>query len=169
MPDKSNHIKRFAAFTLMDLLTGMVITSIIVAMVFYLLTAINKQSYTYANVRYELNEFILLNADLNRETDNCKRIQEIPFGFTLLSDKKEITYKKSENLFLRITEFSTDTIHHDIKSIAYTYAENNTISEQKLITTITIKIAIEEQELTSYFYKDYGLAEPINYALLNEL
>jgi len=160
---------KLPSFTLMDLMTGMVITSIIVAMVFYLLTGINKQSYTYASVRHELTEYMLLNSDLEREVDNCKTIQEIPFGFVLTSTEKEITYKKSDQYLLRTTELSTDTLHHHLKSIGFTYEETNPIAEQKLIIAITIKVDIKDQELKSYFFKDYGIAEPINFALLNEL
>ena len=87
---------RLKAFTLADVLSGMVIMSIVVAMVFGVFNMVNRQTHDFQNLRVELNDFVLMQADLNRQIDACEKIYEIPSGFVLDKDGNEIRYFISE-------------------------------------------------------------------------
>jgi competence protein ComGF len=154
------------AFTMIDIMTGMVVISLIIGMVFYLLTAANKQQYTYQKTRIELNEYLLMHADIQREVDKCRSISPIPYGFVLEGERR-IQYTKEGGLLIRRTESSEDTLHKNIISIDF-ITVGESISAEPLIEQIVIKTKLQEQELNAKFFKNYGVAEPINYALLNE-
>lgn len=155
------------AFTMMDILTGMVIMSIVIAMVFYLFTATNKQSYDYQKVRLELNDFMLMKADLKRQIDLADRIEAIPNGFNLFYQEGDfLEYKKDDQLLLRKTGMQWDTLSKHLSQLDVIKAEEN-IPGVELITGVDITIDLRGQKLSCHLYKDYGIREKINYELLN--
>lgn len=156
------------AFTLMDVLAGMVIMSIVIGMVFGVLNSVNRHTIEFQKLRIELNDFMLMNSDLDRQVDLCQTIYEVPNGFILEGQQQELKYFMAGEALLRESELSTDTLHTHVASIEFDYHEGGAASN-KLVSQITIKTKLREQELSAYFFKEYGKAEPINHLLLNEL
>ncbi len=86
-----NKPNKIAAFTMVDILTGMIITSIIISMVFFLFTSVNKQVYTYGQVRNDLNAFLLMKSDLKRQFEkNENEIIGIPGGISIIGSSLEL-------------------------------------------------------------------------------
>lgn len=165
MKDK-NYI---ASFTMMDVLTGMVVMSIVVVMVFYLMSATTQQAYGYQKIRIELNNYLLLKADLKRQTELADRIEDLPNGFRLISKGKEISYLQQDHLILRKSENSLDTLSDDLQELIKIPLESATVAaEQKILSGIELKLNLEKQVLKCYLYKDYGICEPINQQLIRE-
>ena len=167
-PSNISSAPKLAAFTLIDVLAAIVILSIVISMAFYLMSAASKQSYEYQGTRMELNDYVLMNSDIKRELDKCDVIEEIPYGFVLVSTDRRITYKKSENYLLRESDMIWDTLSHNCSKIEFTYLETSAASQQQIISNIQLVTSIQKQEFTSYFHKDYGISEPINAALIHE-
>lgn len=162
-------IKYIAAFTMMDILTGMVIMSIVIAMVFYLMTATNNQAFNYQKIRIELNDYMLLKADLKRRADLANRIEAVPNGFKLVSENDEITYLKSNSFLLRQTENSQDTLYRNLEKIELSPVDSEGIEiANPLISGVSLTLKFDQQILSCYLYKDYGLTEPINQSLKRE-
>lgn len=161
--------KYIPGFTMMDILTGMVVMSIVIVMVFYLMSATNQQAFSYQKVRIELNNYILLKADLKRQTDLADRIEDLPNGFKLISSEGEIEYQQQDNFLLRKTENSVDTLSDDLLELKKTTLETATMAVgPKILSGIELKLNLETQVLKCYLYKDYGLTEPINQKLIRE-
>ena len=163
--------KKISAFTMMDILTGMVVMSIVVAMVFYLMSATNQQAFTYQKIRIQLNDYLLMKSDLKRQTELADRIEEIPNGFRLISDSKKISYTKSDIHFIRQSENSVDTLYHNISELNLIPVEQVVGQPPRLnplITGVSLKLKFEEQILSCYLYKDYGLKDVMNEQLYRE-
>lgn len=158
-----NNKNKIAAFTLMDVLTGMVITSVIIAMVFYLFSSLNEQVYHYGNTRSDLNHFIVMKQDLKYQFDLAEDVIAVPDGVVLSGGNGEIEYFKEGNLLIRETKGLTDTLLFTITEFKTTL-----LSDNKSVETATVKTEIGEQELSVTFYKDRGLAGVINQTLLHE-
>lgn len=157
----------------MDVLTGMVVMSIVVAMVFYLLSATTGQAIGFQHVRSELNRYQLMQADLAREIDQAQRIEKIPGGFHLSSTKKSVDYVQSQSALLRIQKnqpgVHIDTLISSIESmhlVTHPLQRDTTLTQ--LVTEITIRLKIGEQPLNCYYYKAYGIAESLNQTLIHE-
>jgi len=163
--------KKIPAFTMMDILTGMVIMSIVIAMVFYLMSATNGQAYAYQKIRIELNDYMLMKADLKRQAEAAQRIEAVPNGFQLISENGMIEYIKSDNHFIRKSENSVDTLYDNISELVLINADpvaGQPSRLNSLITGVSVKLKFEDQILSCYLYKDYGLTAPLNQQLFRE-
>ncbi len=160
--------RKIPAFTMIDVLTGMVIMSIIIAMVFYLFTALNKQVYHYGQFHNQLNNYLMLKTDIDRQTDMANEIVGVPNGFQINNERESIVYQRAENRLLRLTDYTTDTLAHELESMQLFYVADNNGKPTELVNEIELKINLQNQVLTCHFYKNYGLMNQMNVALLNE-
>ena len=67
--NKSFYKVRIKAFTMADMLGGMVISSIIIGMIFFLLIGVNKQFYEYRKMKSQVLNFLLFKSKIEIETD----------------------------------------------------------------------------------------------------
>jgi len=159
------------AFTMMDIMTGMVVMSIVIAMVFYLMSATNNQAFTYGEIRVQLNNYMLMKADLKRKTETANRIEEIPNGFRLISEIETISYLNLNSYLIRQSEKSLDTLYYPVSEVSLIADETEVLQPlglNPLITGVKINLLFGKQILSCYLYKDYGLTEPINQQLVRE-
>ena len=163
VPNKKD---RLPAFTLVDILAGMVIMSIVVGMVFGVFNMVNSQTQDFQNLRIELNEFVLMQADLQRQIDACENIYQVPSGFVLELKDEELKYFISENALMRQSEDSRVTLHPSVSKIEFEFEKG--VTDQPLITSIEIITKLRDMELKAHFSKDYSNADRINHLLLNE-
>lgn len=152
---------------MMDLLTGMVVMSIVVAMVFFLVTSVHGQAFTYQDVRVRLNDYRLLKADLDRRIEAANQIGEIPGGFSLTSDEEQVSYILSAAHLLRRCDLVQDTLYSGIDRLELTHLEPG--DPASLVTGIAVELQFGGQLLSCFFYKDYGISQPINNLLYREL
>ena len=160
-----NHI---SAFTMMDILTGMVVMSIVISMVFYLLTASNKQAIDYRKVRIELNDFMLMKSDLKLQVDRAESIEAVPHGFRLIREDQLLEYIQVDQFLIRKSNMTTDTLNKHLASLKLTLKEDEQ-SIIPLITGIDLIVDLRGQKLNCHIYKDYGIREKINRELRNGL
>ena len=149
----------------MDIMTGMVIMSIVIAMVFYLFTASNKQAYEYGDVRAELNEFLLMKADLKLQIDRAETVIAIPNGFRLSNEEQTIDYIKSDTYLIRKLDLNVDTLNSRLTKLNIQTSDN--FMEMELIARIDLEIDIQGQILSCHLNKDYGIREKINMQLID--
>lgn len=159
--------RKLLAFTLVDVLAGMVIMSIVVTMVFGAFNMVNRQTHDFQKMRLELNDFELMQADLSRQIDLCEHIYEIPAGFVLEKDQKEIRYFTSEGSLIRQTEESRDVLHPSVARIKLEKQEHPA-AQKTLITGITVESNFRDQIIAAHFQKAYSQAAIINKTLLHE-
>lgn len=155
------------SFTMMDVLTGMVIMSLVVVMVFYLLSATMGQAVNYQGVRFDLNEYLLLKGDLKRSAEKGFKLEPLPAGFRISGFDTYTDYVQSDQFLLRKTEFSLDTLSHHLVSVKSFPLDENPEGET-LLSGVEVVIKVGEQPLKCYLYKEYGLAEPLNQKLIRE-
>lgn len=153
---------------MVDILSGMVIMSIIIAMVFYLFTALNGQVFNYGKVHNQLNEYLMMRMDISKKCDMADEITATPNGFRLTNDLEEFTYIISEGNLLRMSQQSVDTLSTELLEYKLKYSEKNKEENKELVSEIELMVGIQEQALTCHFYKSYDLRAEMNLELLNE-
>ena len=164
-----NKQNKIAAFTMVDILTGMVITSIIISMVFYLFSALNKQMFDYGKTRNELNTFLLLRTDLKRQFNAANNnLIGIPNGISLDTEIGNFTYLKEGDLLLRKSEFTVDTLSKNLQEFEVLFTKNKNGNPTQNVRAVNLTLTVNQQLLSCHFYKNYGSVEQINKVLLNE-
>ncbi|NOQ74881.1 MAG: hypothetical protein GQ574_22900 [Crocinitomix sp.] len=164
-----NKPSKIAAFTMVDIMTGMIITSIIISMVFYLFTSINKQVSTYGNVRNELNEFLLLKSDLKRQFEKSEhKIIGIPGGISILGPSFKLNYIKEGDLLIRTEKNGTDTLTHHLNEFEPVFVINQLGVSTEKISALNVSVQMDNQELSCHLFREYGPIDAINRSLLHE-
>lgn len=163
-----NSGSKIAAFTLVDVLTGMIITSIIIAMVFYIFTALNKQVFDYGNTRNQINAFLLLKSDLRQKFESKDAVVfGVPGGLEVVQENGSITYLKEGTILLRKSEYSMDTLTTFLNGMDMTFTKDSEGNLTENIQDLQLDLAFGTQELTCRFHKDYGHVGAINQKLLH--
>ena len=164
-----NKLQKIAAFTMVDILTGMIITSIIISMVFYLFTSVNKQISTYGHVRNDLNAFLLLKSDLKRQFEkNENQILGIPGGISIEGPLVQLDYIKEGNLLIRTEKNSTDTLTHQLIQFDPVFVNDKFGNPTQNISQLNVIVQLEDQSLGCHLFRDYGPVTAINNRLLHE-
>ncbi len=165
MKNNKFHIKKVPAFTMMDLLTGMVIMSIIVAIVFYMMTSTNQQVHSFGKIRAEIVSFNLMKSDLYHNAELAEKIIEIPNGFVMIADEKEVRYELNNETLIRTEALNSDTLSAAVSDVL---TIGKTDDEQALVSEIMLTCHIKKKEFKLYIYKSYDDKEIINNELLSE-
>ncbi len=139
---------------MVDILSGMVITSIIISMVFYLFVSINKQVAEYGQIHTQLNSFLLLKTDLQRQFDQENtKVNGMPMGFVCQSLHQKITYQQEGNLLLRKVAKTTDTMVHDLKEMTLEFVKDQNGNITNEVSELRLKMGIGDRELAAHIYR----------------
>jgi uncharacterized protein (DUF3084 family) len=154
---------------MVDILSGMVITSIIISMVFYLFVSINKQVAEYGQIHAQLNSFLLLKTDLHRQFDQENtQVNGIPMGFVCQSIHQKITYQQEGNLLLRKVAKTTDTMVHDLKEMTLEFVKDQNGNLTNEVRELSLKMGIGDRELAAHIYRASSPIIEINESMKNE-
>jgi len=159
---------KIAAFTIMDLMTGMVITSIVVGMVFYSFAGLNKQITSYTLTRSEITVYRLMKQDLERQFDHpYNTILSLPNGFSVENDSTKINYVVEGTRFIRQNGFMTDTLSEtfvDMKVVNYTNRKGETTP---FVASVAIQFLLANQETTCLFSRKKNQTDDFNKQLID--
>ena len=103
-------MKKLKAFTLLELLIGMIISSIVIAIGYASYNMIYKQYLLYKSYRTELVEFAGLNSELHNNFYNSERVKAKETSlFFEFKNEKEIVFEFNDEFILRKEKESIDT------------------------------------------------------------
>ena len=156
------HSAGLKAYTIMDVLLGMVVSSLVISIVFFLFTSVSKQNHDFQQVRVELNAYLIMNNVLNRDIDQAEEIYAMPNGFVLENTTTSINYQLKENQLIRATEQSEEVLFENCTELV-----SEKYKESALIAQLNLKIKIQEREIVCHYHKEYDQAAVINQLLIN--
>ena len=158
------------AFTMIDMITGMVIMSIIITLVFYIFSGFNQQIHSYANAKSDIISLNLLKCELEQAVFNSDKIVEKPNGFSLISEKPEVAYLLKGTELLKQMNLNIEPVYDEVKTIEIeSFNNSGSFQEEELISGISLRVSIKEKDLNLYLYKQYSNQEQINFSILNEI
>jgi len=163
------NVQKIAAFTMMDILTGMVVTSIIVGMVFYVFSSLNQQVANYGNTRNEINAYLLMRNDLIRQFDNPETIiYGVPNGIEVVQGEQEITYTQNNSLLIREINRVVDTVCNSIEALHVNFVKDEDGEPTVLVKGLVLDMGIGGQEITCRFNRHYSQVDNMNQKLVYE-
>ncbi len=162
---------KIPSFTIIDMITGMVIMSIIISLVFYIFSSFNSQIQLYTISKSNIIALELLKVELDNQILHSEKIIEIPSGFIVINSAKKVRYKKIRESLLRTNNLVEENIHNDLIEIDLEMLndQNRIVSKEERICGISLKIKVGSKDLNLYLYKEYSNQEKINFSILNEV
>jgi hypothetical protein len=155
------------AFTMIDMITGMVIMSIIISLVFYIFSNFNSQVQSYTHSRSDIIALNLLKVELENKMSSAEKVIERPGGFAILDGKSEVNYTLIDQSLHRIIHLNEDIIYDQINTIEI--SKNQTIpNQEERVSKISIDLSLGAKTLKLYFIKNDSHQEKINHSILNE-
>lgn len=166
----NSHRRHIAAFTMMDVLMGMAIMSLVITMAYYVLTAAQQQLFLFGSARFELSQHLINRHDLKRQFFEASTIHSTQRGFTINTPSGIISYEQHENFLLRISTHKTDTLWTDLQHIDKEYFRQKTdlITLDSILSGVIITTQNEKKGTRTYLHKPYNNIDIINRELLRE-
>lgn len=159
--------KHIPAFTLMNVMTGIVISGILVGSVYYIYTNIFQNNHTYESIRFQLNDFLIAKADINRNIEKSKDVFLYPNGFSILNSENEQTlYLLEEKNLIKKTKNYQKVLFSNVKEIKFNQDVAFEEIDSDVISSIYITFLIEKQEISVYIYKLFDTRNKVNQILL---
>lgn len=150
--------KKLKAFTLMELVVTMIISSIVIGMGYSAYSIIYKQYLNYKSLRTELMDVAGLNAELAANFYHCSRVLkqgENGLCFELKKDKK-INFEFSEQYILRKENDLIDTFKVAAKNCVFKYLLDDTDKKASLVHTFSFDSELLKEKVHFYFEKEYS-------------
>ena len=153
---------KLKAFTLLELLATMLITSLVVGTVYAVYIYGFKQFNKFTSVNSGLKDYFELSYILNREIDESQYVvQSDDQTMKLIGEKKTIQYQFSEKNILRITEQHTDTFDFAVHNTVFkTFL---TTDQKEYVEHLSIDLEQKGSRHQLSFLKNYGaIARQVN-------
>ncbi|MGV6862292.1 MAG: hypothetical protein ACWA41_11000 [Putridiphycobacter sp.] len=165
---KTNHI---SSFTLINVLVGMTISSILISFVYTIYTNLSQITIQYQKTHLHLNDYNLAIADLNRNIEGAKTIISYPKGFKIQThNQDEIIYFKDNHHLIKKTKRGETTIFKNIeqiKTLKYSPLSSG-MDELELIHQVQIDFNIEGQIFSTYYFNNLDSRKKLNALLIHD-
>lgn len=160
-------MKKVKAFTLMELLIGMIISTIVIGFCYMSYSLIYKQFMTYKAIKIELVEAMELNSVLNNDMGNSELILFDNNELTLVNEGKDaLKYTFNETAVLRTAAAVVDTFKlKPINIVAHYLANENNLSNVVLSFSFDTDVLGEQEHFQ--FSKLYDAEMIVSNAIQN--
>lgn len=151
---------RLPAFTILELMVGLVVTAIVIAMVYFIYTNISRQVISYMAQQQELMEYNQFQSIWHQDVQGCKTIMiKDNRHLVLHMPQQKITYRFTPEYILRRTR-TLDTFWVPAKEVKITPVADDV--KEARYQTIRIQTVLLEQEIEIFEEKKVALADQIN-------
>lgn len=156
-------MKKLGAFTLMELLIAMIVSSIVIAFGYSVYSIIYKQYLTYKTSKTEIVSTMQFNTTMNNDFINSVEITFAENTVTIFNKNKEpLHYKFNDDNILRMNNEVTDTF----KLAAVNMKEKFVLRSEDLHSSLINEISFDSQLAgdTQHFVfrKNYSAATLLN-------
>jgi hypothetical protein len=148
-------MKKLKAFTLMELIIGMIVGSIVVGMCYSAYSMIFRQYGDYKKIKQQVNEAMRLQTALSLDFTKCELVEykQEQLGFTM--DSCLVRYQFVQPLIIRSEREVSDTFHFEGTGARPGFLEPG---NEGIISSFSFEaVILGEKELFNYS-KDYSAA-----------
>ena len=150
---------RLPAFTLIELMVTMLISSISIGIIYSGYDIVSKQFRTYKTTNETIAEALYLNSLMNSDFSKARDAKKNRDGFTLLDyENRSTVYEFSEEYIVRKVSFSTDTFHLPIKNSSYSISGKDVLEDLSWIDEVSFDVTINKEVTSFHYKKEYDAA-----------
>jgi type II secretory pathway pseudopilin PulG len=151
-------MKRIKCFTVIELIVGMIISSIVLGIAFYALIIFNTGIKNYSQKSNTVNEYLLFRNVFYRDWDHALLIKKTINGICMYG--KYQNYPEQEYLFDSSKIVRNSKISRDTFKLGNTLTRLELCSDEiKLIKLIQCKIYLNDQNIQFTIQKNYAALE----------
>jgi prepilin-type N-terminal cleavage/methylation domain-containing protein len=155
-------IKRFKAFTLIELMMTLLISSVVIGIVYYAFLVFNKQFSGYQVKSAAMNEYLIFQKALGHDMDVAEYMENSGQDGLLLyatPGHAPIEYRFNKNCITRVTETATDSFTILNSNYRVQYVNDSST----LVNTVLLNITIDHVDFSKLFTKDYSMCQLMKY------
>ncbi len=158
-------MKKIAAFTLIELLIGMIISSIVIAFGYSAYTLIYKQYNNYKEIKEKMMEVTQLHEALNTDFHTVEMISFHENTLTFYKKEYPLEYIFSDEWIIRKERDVADTFRVAATEVHHTqrFPENGLFVQQ-----FSFEVDILKEKEYFNFVKNYTAESLMNYQALNK-
>ncbi|MES2140745.1 MAG: prepilin-type N-terminal cleavage/methylation domain-containing protein [Bacteroidota bacterium] len=161
-------MKQISAFTLLELLIGMILSSIVIGFCYTGYSIIHKQYLNYNNIKRENTNAIQLNSILNTDFVNAGYVMYDGDKLILNSENKDqLQYEFKENYILRSTSGLIDSFMFSPVNISPEYLKESTRLPLAIINEFSFDVVILGELEHFHFIKEYSAETMIRLQMEN--
>lgn len=160
---------KLKAFTLMELLVGMIISSIVIAFAYSAYSLIYKQYVSYRSVKSKVIETMQLHTVMSNDFNNSEYSTFDSNKLKLNTTNNTLTYNFIDSLIIRIDNELSDTFKLVARTIQVKPVFNDVISNDTLINNIQFDVFVFDNTEHFTFTKKYTAQTLMNYEMQNKL
>lgn len=152
-------MNKIKAFTLTELLIGMVISSIVIGIAYYGYSAVNEQLHRYQKIKFEMTELLQLKSNLESEFFEAETVT-LEEKRLLFLGKDTLEYLFDDSLIYRKSNDVLDTFRVNTNNISISSIDGSKTGE--LVNEFSFDASMFEQTQRLSFFKDYGANTILN-------
>jgi prepilin-type N-terminal cleavage/methylation domain-containing protein len=158
-------MRKIKAFTLMELLVGMVIGSIVIALGYSTYAIIYKQYSSYKKTKQQVVETIQLNTIMSTDFINSDVITYSNDKLILNKNNSALEYQFNDSFITRTQHELTDTFKVGAINILTKLVDAKESNFQSLITNFTFDVVVLESTEHFTFAKTYSAETLMTYEI----
>ncbi len=156
-------MQKFKAFTLIELLIGMIISSIVITFCYMSYTMISKQYMNYKLIKEELVDALQFNSILNNDIEKANSIHFNENKLIIVTEFNEILeYNFVERYILRNSDAVVDTFNLMPVNVAPNFVLNDGDAENKLLVSFSFDAEVLGELEHFEFHKTYDAVTMVN-------
>ncbi len=156
-------IKKMQAFTLLELLIGMIISSIVIGFCYTGYSIIYRQYINYSKIKREIVSAMQLNTVLNTDFINAASVTFDTDKLMLnYENKLPLQYDFKENFILRKDREITDTFMFAPKNVIPIYLTESIESSDAQVNNFSFDVMLFGESEHFHFTKNYSAETMVN-------
>ena len=157
-------MQKIKAFTLLELLVGMIISSLVIGFCFMSYFIIYKQYLNYRTTKQVISDVVLLNTVICSDFTKSNRITAVNENELILDyeNKQVINYHFTPEFIIRKADETTDTFKINSSNCIPVYITDMENEKLSLITVFSFDTNVFGEQEHLNFTKNYGADVIIN-------
>jgi len=150
---------RIGAFTVMELVISLMISSIVIGIAYYSWLLVGRQFAGYNDRSQVINEYIMLNKALETDIDRAVLLRDSLSDVLCIQMKEEsIQYVFNEDHVVRQGEAFADTFRLGVKNISFERVHDTLHAIKKL----KMSVSLNGEDIEMIIQKNYSAVELMN-------
>jgi prepilin-type N-terminal cleavage/methylation domain-containing protein len=147
-------MKKLKAFTLIELIIGMIIGSIVVGSCYTGYSFVLKQYYNYKQTKDTINEAMLLHTLISTDFNNARILSYKENNLQVALDSVNIMYSFEDSFILRKESDVIDTFYLQPKAIHFSFLKENDLGN--IIDELFFEVTIFDETKKFHYSKQYS-------------
>lgn len=152
-------MRRIAAFTIMEMIIVMLLSSVVFTIAFKSFEIISKHYISYKKNVDEIGDYSLLDRLISTNCLQCKRLEKTADGVLFIYETGRISYVFSQDYILRAQAGILDTFFIEAVSHKVSYLGKEVLEENMLIDEVNIEGLVKGEVRKFNYSKQYAANE----------